>query len=349
MKINQLLTPPMGIMEGVIKLPPKLLAKVKAEFFSVVCSYSRARCWEAGNFMVKNDDLTSGGLEFGIKQLEAYFKAKYPAVIFSVLNTKQKTVTRKVGDFEDDDLEPRYRKALEKSKLNVYYQWNRDERRPLKLVMTIKPEGGLKGYAGQYSSNPNTVEVNLERMKSFAWDEYLEYAQLVYDGEDKARNEKLMTRMLDILDDRIVRIEGTLEHEMTHYMQFRVFGGADHKQIAADGKAIAADSKAVQGKSKYFSSQIEFDPQIKSHAKSTIVAIRMNKRTKGMDNLTWQDVVKVAIGEVEAKDVIKAKNLPNWATLGAEQDFFHHLKRVDKDKWKKAVKLFTQLVGEAFQ
>lgn len=348
MKINDLLTPQASIMEGVIKLPPKLLAKVKNEFFSVVCSYARARCGEAGEFMLKNDDITSGGLAYAFRQFDSFFKAKYPDVKFTDFNTKQKTTSRKVGDFDDDDLDPRYRKAMEKSKLNVYYHWNKDDRKPLKLVLTLKPEGGMKGFAGQYSSNANHVEINLEKLKGFAWDEFLEFAQAAYDDNDDIERRKML-RMLNTLDDRFVRIEGTLEHEMTHYIQFKVFGGVSDKQIAADGKSNPADDLHVQNSSKYYTSQVEFDPQIKSHAKSIIVTIRANKRTKGMEGLTWKDVALVAVGEKKAKDVIKDKQLPSWTMLADEEKFFAYLKKVDKEKWKKAVKLFMQTVGAAFE
>lgn len=348
MKINELLTPRVSIMEGVIKLPPKLLAKVKNEFFSVVCSYARTRCGEVGEYMLKNDDLTRDGLAYAFKQFDAFFKATYPDVKFTDFNTKQKTVSRKVGDFDDDDLDPRYRKAMEKSKLNVYYHWNKNESKPLKLVLNLKPEGTMKGYAGQYSSNPNIVEVNLDRLKSFAWDEFLEYAQGAYDDNEDGGRRKML-RMLAVLNDRFTRIEGTLEHELTHYIQFKVFGGVSDKQIAGNGKSNPTDDARTQDSSKYYTSQVEFDPQIKSHAKNAIVTIRANKRTKGMEGLTWKDVALVAVGEKKAKDVINDKQLPNWTMLADEEKFFAHLKKVDKEQWKKAVKLFMQTVGAAFE
>jgi hypothetical protein len=350
MKINELLAhPSVGIMEGLIKLPPKMLAKVKQEFYSVACSMSRVKCAQVGRLMMKNDDLTSGGLSYALKQFDEYFKKTYPGVKLDDVNVKQSKFVRKIGDFDDDDLDPRYRKAMEKSKLDLSYEVNKDPDKPLKLVMILRPEGDMKSSAGQYSPRPNTIEVSFERLRSFAWDEFLEHAQLAYDGEDEANEIKRMQRMLDALFDRITRLEGTLEHEVAHYIQFKVFGGVDRKQISFDGRARPSDDKSVRDKDQYFSSQIEFDPQIKSHAKSTIVAIRMNKRTKGMDDLTWKDMALIAVGQGTAADLMKAKKLPKWALLGAEQDFFESLKRVDYAQWKKAVKLFMQLVGEAFE
>jgi hypothetical protein len=342
MKITDLLVQP--IMEGVIKLPPKLLAKAKQEFHTLVYSYGRASCLEIAERMVKAEDATSAGVKFAMKAFDDYFSKKHPGLAFKSFDTKQKTVTRTIGDFEDDDLEPRYRKALEKSKLNMSYEWNRDARKPLRMIMVLKPLGA----SGMYSSRPNTIEISFDWFKHFGWDEFIEYAQLAFDENDDIERRK-MIRILERYSDRADKMEGTLEHEMTHYIQFKVFGGASDAQIGEHGKALDTDDKATRNASAYYSSQVEFDPQIKSHAKDLIVTIRANKRMKGMEALSWKDAALVAVGEKKAAEVIAKNELPKWTILGNEQQFFKSLKRVDKDKWKKAVKLFMQLVGDAFE
>lgn len=347
MKIIDLLPGSLPIMEGVIKLPPKLLAKLKLELHTVVVSYLRTRCEEACAIFVKHD-ATPAAAALALKKFDSYFVTKFPGVKTKAFDTKQKTASRSVGDFEDDDLDPRYKAAMEKSKLNVYYHWNKGDTKPLKLIMALKPTGGLKGSYGQYSSMPNTIGMNLERVKSFAWDEYVEFAQAFLD-DNKDVDMKRMERMLDLLADRIEKMEGTLEHEMAHYLQFKVFAGVDHKQVDGDGKSIAGDKPGDQAKQKYFASQIEFDPQVKSNAKDVIVRIKSIRRKKDMDGLPWKPVALVAVGALKAADVMKELKLPSYVDVGGELEFFSHLKRADKDKWKKAVKLFMQTIEDAFK
>lgn len=341
MKIVDILSGSLPIMEGMIKLPPKLLAKVRGEYQSCVLSYLHARCKGACDTFVKTEDLSTAAAKLAMKTFEEWAAKRYPdAKIKPGQKTNAKTITRAIGDFDPDDLDPSYKGVWEKAKLNVDYEWATPNK--MKLIMAIMPYPGLKGFAGQYSSRPNTVEINLERLRTFAWDEFTEFAQAVYgdDADESAKSKRGMELMLNALGDRIDRAEGTVEHELTHYMQFKVFGKVDPKQISDKGKSSRDAEGSTKAQQEYLSSQVEFDPQLKGRIKDIEVMVKALRRRKGLETVDWKPFAKIATGSADPKEVHAKYNIPTYVNIGGEMDFFENLKKLDQAKWKKAVKQF---------
>jgi len=137
------------------------------------------------------------------------------------------------------------------------------------------------------------------------------------------------------LDRRIEYAISTLEHELTHGVQFLMLQQLHPSQVSGSGSKGARASDKVTFDEVYYTSQKEFDPQLKSALKSfENIVRRKGAKTRAtkqalLRKFTWDDIPKPNVPEVD---------------LHPHPDrspFFQSLKRVDPIKWKKALKLFT--------
>lgn len=128
---------------------------------------------------------------------------------------------------------------------------------------------------------------------------------------------------------------GIIEHELTHAIQSMILYQLHPNQYDSNGKAVRGLRKDQAKKEKYFTSQVEFDPQIKG-------AIREIKNL--FDELkakTKEDKREIfnryTYSDADQKNVSHKDNQKYYRS-----PFFKALRRSDPDKWKKAVKLLAQ-------
>jgi len=126
---------------------------------------------------------------------------------------------------------------------------------------------------------------------------------------------------------------GTLEHELTHAVQYLVLRKFHSDQVG-DEESVKFDGEF---RDKYLNSQIEFDPFLKvlvSRFKAVDSDMKRINRTEYDPKLSLEYYVC-------AKDKLSDDELEKVSFM-KQNEFFDALKRRDKEKWKKAVKLFYQ-------
>jgi hypothetical protein len=132
---------------------------------------------------------------------------------------------------------------------------------------------------------------------------------------------------------------GIVEHETTHAVQSMVLYLLHPSQYDPEkgGKSVRGLHTGQAKQEKYFTSNIEFDPLIKTSIRELKGIFGKFKATTEKDK---KDLfTKYTYGDVVSKDVSKADNKDFYRSV-----FFKALKRSDLDKWKKAVKLLSQEV-----
>jgi hypothetical protein len=132
---------------------------------------------------------------------------------------------------------------------------------------------------------------------------------------------------------------GIIEHETTHAVQSMVLYLLHPSQYdsTTGGKSVKGLRKGQAKQEKYFTSNIEFDPLIKSSARE--LKGLFGKYNAVSDKDKKDLFIKYTFSDVASKGVSKADNKDF-----NRSSFFKSLKRSDPDKWKKAVKLLSQEV-----
>jgi hypothetical protein len=143
---------------------------------------------------------------------------------------------------------------------------------------------------------------------------------------------------IEVMDRELEAIFDAYEHELTHFVQSKILMLVASNDDDANDKAF----KAASGSSReaYLTSDIEFDPTIKSEAGRFKRGAKENEDL-GFKAGSTQDWFKIFIGEK------KVKMLGDLSPAGmiAPSKFFLTLKSHDMTKWKKAVKLITTRLG----
>lgn len=179
----------------------------------------------------------------------------------------------------------------------------------LTLVMDFASDTGSSN--GKYNPNTQTIFMYLKALGLLS-------------------NDNLETVMIKHLPNAV----GVLEHELTHAIQFIVLSKFHDSQIG-DEDSVKFDAAT---KDKYFNSQIEFDPFIKTMvAKFKAADLAMKKISPDYDRKISLEYFTGAHEKLSDKELQKVSFMkPN--------EFFISIKKHDKEKWKKAVKLFYQEV-----
>jgi hypothetical protein len=341
MKLAQLFNSSI-ILEGMIKLPVKLHTKLLKEVRTLCLSYSFARLEKAAA-AYKVEPVVK---ELAISEFNAFFAKKYPDIkVIKKFNPSQARAWRKIGDFSNDDLDPSYRKLMKLG--GIDYEWG--EGKPLSLNVHIQPGNTLNKYgnspnsnvAGVYRDDDNIIDINVSPIRQWSWELYFTAAKIAVD-KGNARQAKAHESMLEILarlNDKISHIDGLVDHELTHYIQFKVIGRGHEQQIQNTGRSHAEPGSHQSNTDSYYSSQIEFDPQIKSAIANIVTSINRLKRKLKRD-FNWHVLARVAVGELSHDEAFEQLKLDDNALVVEPLHFFTTLKRVDQVKWRKAVKLF---------
>jgi hypothetical protein len=325
------------INEGMIKLPAKLHKKLTTEFRQVAISYMRARMEKAAASYSKTDWLSAEAIKAGVEAFDAFFMKQY-GLKAGKYNIEQMRTLRTVGDVTVDDLDPSYKKLLLKP---PHLPHDELGFKPLKLQMHLMPKGDLQVSSGQFNDEQNIIDLNLATLRTIGWEVYFKAATAMINPDaTPGKGEKHMQEILARFGDTLEKIEGTLEHEVSHYMQYKVFARGSAYQVDVTGYASKGSPKGDQAQQRYYSSNVEFDPQIKSSIKE--VKVRYGALVRKLKRpVDWKILARYAIGELSMQDTFKELGMTmQEENIGQPLPFFVTLKKVNHDKWKKGVKLF---------
>jgi len=143
----------------------------------------------------------------------------------------------------------------------------------------------------------------------------------------------LIARSPELFEGMITRIEGVVQHELMHGIQDMALGqikGEAEKYYTPDGEL---------DREKYFTSDVEFSPQIVSAANDFAAFV---KEIRGVGYSVSPETVKALM--------LHYINPTSPAPAGVETDtseFFHRLYKSNPGQWKKAVKYFYGLVQKS--
>lgn len=159
------------------------------------------------------------------------------------------------------------------------------------------------------------------------------YMDDAYLAQGDSRRRAILTRDLE-------RALGNIRHELTHAVQFEILAKFHTDQIRSTNDLEVEGLSDEELKDLYLLSPIEFDPQIKSAA-TMFKGIELYSKSLLNDYDR-----KKALGYVTGGDNKElTKDELEQIGYNVRSQFFLTLKKKDPDRWKKAVKLFYQLVG----
>lgn len=237
------------------------------------------------------------------KQLIKKYRSQYGN--FDVFNDHDGSrVTQMKVYVRMNEVDPRYLKKNPSARNKTYA-----------IIVTISPSGEHRTPSGEYYKKQSLTAAKLNI-------EIPTQATI----EQVARSPELLETLMD-------RIEGMVEHELMHAIQDMAL-----KQFPTEVSYYKDDGTV--DREKYYTSEVEFSPQIISNAKEFIA---------------FAKDVKAAGYTLDAEGTKTL--LMNFVKPGAPQvrgvqdnhsPFFSMLYQKDKAKWKKAVKYFYGLVQGKF-
>jgi hypothetical protein len=309
------------LTEGMIKLPVKLLGKMESQLEETVFSYLRTRLEKAGP--------SEKDTKLALKLFDEWMKDNHPKVKAKKFDLKTEFVSSKIGDVTIDDLPEKYKKLLDR-----HTTFNT---KPLVLKMRFNSMID----DGTYSSDKNIIELNLDRFKHFDYERLYSFIQkLNEEGLSPAKVnhcEKVVREIFNRLEDGYDRSLGTLHHELTHYIQYKILSRGHEKQIDNSGKSISA-AETDKANEEYHSSQIEFDPWIKSIVKDIqSVYKKIKRKYPAYEFRPLVDFLTGAAPRSKANNHVERFETDAFVPT-KPYAFFTDLKKVDTKKWKKAIK-----------
>lgn len=160
------------------------------------------------------------------------------------------------------------------------------------------------------------------------------YMDETYLSRGDSKRRAILTRDLE-------RALGSLRHELAHAVQFEILSKLHHDQVQSINDIEIGELSSEERTDLYLLSQVEFDPQIKSiaklfqgvelYSKSQLQKYDRKKALEYVTGASTKDLTPEEISQI-------GFNKPN--------KFFVTLKKKDPTRWKKAVKIFYQLIGE---
>lgn len=193
----------------------------------------------------------------------------------------------------------------------------------LPIKVTIVLDYGHQPVANEladFDPNDNTIRIAMPNV------------HLAHPTTEHGRKEALMKNLTWAV--------GLIDHELTHAVQHIVLSRFHKAQVS---NAFDAAGTSKFHSDDYFNSQIEFDPWIKGEA-AIFKAIEklMKKIGKEYDEKLSMEFFVGAKGDKKT-DFMDQKEMTK-VMFTAPSAFFLSLKKKNQDKWKKAVKLFTEMV-----
>lgn len=297
------------LAEGQIKLPTGVLRKAQLEVLRYVCSYVLERL--------------AGAKHEAYIKVAARLKARLAAKSLSVAKIAPIRSVLKL-ELDLSDLPARYKAPQEHSShYDLVLQWagtNSDIRdrntgsyydhkaRP-HVWLNVKDTPACR-YDWARHSQASALPSHLKSMT-------------VKDAEHE---------LMDKIDDTLEHVSTSLEHELVHLVQHVVLRFSSPKVLDTNSYHELKQGTPEQEQA-YYTSAVEFDPQVRSAAQRYIALERLNDKVDfDGDRGEW---IPTFIGSSTKK--------AGYVEL---DPFFMHLKAADASRWRKAVKLFTRRVDQ---
>lgn len=147
---------------------------------------------------------------------------------------------------------------------------------------------------------------------------------------------KTLAAQAHALTLRLDKYKGTLEHELTHMLQYTVFSDFHDKQLIAFEPDNSVPKASQEAQDIYLTSPMEFDPWIKSELPNIRALLRRKQINGEAKRALVNKFVSADLHQGEVNSFSYTKNEDP-----ERSDFFISLKRNNMKNWKLAVKLLT--------
>ena len=299
------------LTEGMIKLPSSMFKEGVSYIVSQACSYALTEIAK-----VEKEYSTDES-----KKIEDHIKSiakKYDAVIKTTRKMEYtKTVLKKVYD----DLPEKYKASAKEFKkgLTLYVDWDKSK------MFTTR-----NGYFR--NNDEGIIGVTIFPVIKYNWVKNIKNLH----SNDPRKRQMFCKEVCDWFSEKIERFIGSYEHELTHFVQFKILPNEKHFNKS---KEYNSDADA------YYNSSVEFDPTIRDCVKKYLKQEKENLSIGMSKNRSFW--ISIFVGSVQHKVDPKKDmlDLPDdksgYVTV---DDFFKSLKSKNEKRWKLAVKMFTQEV-----
>jgi hypothetical protein len=125
----------------------------------------------------------------------------------------------------------------------------------------------------------------------------------------------------------LIELEGLTEHELAHAVQFLVLSRGSIDQTIGDVGGAKASNKPTAG---YTTSQVEFDPLIKSLVKGFVKWNNKITRAEGKP-IDWKVFVKYFVGAISDDDFHEKTKIRPTTEYPEQAKFFQDLKQILKN------------------
>jgi hypothetical protein len=302
------------LSEGMIKLPVKMFKEGERLIVSDICSYVIT-------------DLEKYKREPDVHLFSEHVKKVASQHAAPLRSLKKKTRSKFKIKLSLEGLPEKYREGFGSDKnLDLDLDWVRKGR-----LTDLGAGGSYKDTeAGKIVIGIFPI-IELELEKKVALNKKRE--------EEGKKNAHLYSEMVDLFDRRLDRILLSFEHELTHYVQYKALSKLSDKQTGHSEHPGKRDA--------YFNSQIEFDPLIRS-ALGEFHTMEKDNDEAGMKG-SRRDWIAIFVGSksIPSQKFAMARS-EKYGGFIEPSDFFLSLKKHSPDKWRKAVKLFTQEIEKRY-
>jgi hypothetical protein len=298
------------LKEGMIANPPKLLKDITDFIVYVYLAYVKDNIEEHLSGKEYNEALQL------LKRFVSKYKLPMPTDSWSEKAGKGGVIEHSFKlDFSD--LPDRYLDKLKKLGTDISKLHEYDE---VIAELDFTPNSTIP-TSGEF--NPGTLSMTFS----------MKHNSMLLDSENTT-----IDNLHQLLYNRLPFLVGIVDHETAHMVQFlvlRKFHAYNVHSLYTSGKIDD------ENRDDYYNSQVEFDPQIRSEAAyfkgveelSKEFGLKEYDKHKALEHFTFADGTK----EPRTDDLEKI-------SFTRRSPFFGALKRKNPEKWKKAVKLISQMV-----
>ena len=304
--------------EGLIKLPPKLTDQMLKHFVYWYLCYVEGQAMADKSY---NED------DQAMIKVTVDRMAKKHGVLPPKPGDVEKTKkTRAVfKNFPVEDLPPAYIEKVAKVKGSEAIEELKKAR--VKFLVTFRkhPKIDMDGDAPQgiFYSEPAEIIISIPNMPT-------KVPKMI----------ELMSQFNHTEASRLVdNTLGIVEHEITHCVQSMVLFLLHPSQYDPDrqGRSVRGLRKDQAKQDRYYTSDIEFDPWVKTSIRELKSVFSKNKATTPAQKKEL--FTRFTYGDVQPSSISKADD-----GKYTRSNFFKSLRRSDPEKWKKAVKLLASEV-----